>query len=133
LSRANEKLQEVCSGTTLQLQLDMRYPDQVADFAAAYIVGIDEDARVDAVGRCLIISGADAWNAITALREPHILLADLDLDETDSTGTKLLEKARRARHAVIFGGMPGGIPHPEGQRPQVSSHPHAASRVADRL
>jgi hypothetical protein len=109
---ACEKLKEVFSGTTLQLQLDTRFPDQVADFVAAYVAGMDEDVRVDAAGRCLIISGLDAWNAITALREPHLLIADFDLDEADSAGTKLLEKARRARHAVIFGGMPGGIPHP---------------------
>jgi hypothetical protein len=106
------KLKEVFSGTTLQLKLDTRFPDQLADFVAAYVAGMDEDARVDADGRCLIISGINARNAITALREPHLLIADFDLDDTDSAGTKLLEKARRARHAVIFGGMPGGIPHP---------------------
>jgi hypothetical protein len=109
---ACEKLKEVFSGTTLQLKLDTRFPDQVADFVAAYVAGMDEDARVDAIGRCLIISGVDAWNAITALRERHILIADFDLDDAESPGTKLLEKARRAGHAVIFGGMPGGIPHP---------------------
>lgn len=101
---ACEKLKEVFSGTTLQLKLDTHFPDQVAD--------MDEDTRVDAVGRCLIISGVDAWNAVTAQRERHLLIADFDLDDADSAGTKLLEKARRAGHAVIFGGMPGGIPHP---------------------
>ena len=109
---ACEKLKEVFSGTTLQLKLDTRFPDQVTDFVAAYVSSPDEDARVDAVGRCLIISGVDAWNAITALRERHFLIADFDLDDADSAGTKLLEKTRRAGHAVIFGGMPGGIPHP---------------------
>jgi hypothetical protein len=110
---ACEKLKEVFSGATLQLKLDTRFPDQVADFVAAYVAGMDEDARVDAIGRCLIISGIDAWSTITALREPHLLIAEFDLDEADSAGTKLLEKARRARHAVIFGGMPGGIPQSE--------------------
>ena len=109
---ACEKLKEVFAGTTLQLKLDTRFPDQVSDFVAAYVAGMDEDTRVDAVGRCLIISGIDAWNALTALRERHVLIADFDLDDAESPGTKLLEKARRAGHAVIFGGMPGGIPHP---------------------
>jgi hypothetical protein len=109
---ACEKLKEVFSGTMLQLKLDTRFPDQVADFVAAHLAGIDEEARIDAVGRCLIISGVDAWNAITALHEQHVLIAGFDLDDADSAGTKLLEKARRAGHAVIFGGMPGGIPHP---------------------
>ncbi len=109
---AREKLKEVFSGTTLQLKLDTHFPDQVADFVAAYVADMDEDAKVDAVGRCLIISNADGWSAITALREAHVLVADFHLDETDLAGTKLLERARRASHAVIFAGMPGGIPHP---------------------
>lgn len=109
---ACEKLKEVFSGTTLQLKLDTRFPNQVADFVAAYVAFMDDDARTDAVGRCLVISGADGWNAITSLREAHILVADFDLEDADSVGTKLLEKARRAGHAVIFTGMPGGIPHP---------------------
>jgi hypothetical protein len=109
---ACEKLKEVFSGTTLQLKLDTRFPDQLADFIAAYVAIMDDDAKADAVGRCLIISGADGWNAITTLREAHVLIANFDIDDTDSTGTKLLERARRAGHATIFGGMPGGIPHP---------------------
>lgn len=109
---ACEKVKEVFSGTTLQLKLDTRFPDQVADFVGAYVAAMDKDARVDAIGRCLIISGVDAWNAMTTLRDAHILVADFDLDDADSAGTKLLERARRAGHAVIFGGMPGGVPHP---------------------
>lgn len=106
------KLKEVFSGTTLQLKLDTRFPDQVADFVAAYVATMDEDAKVDAIGCCLIISGVDAWNTITTLHKAHVLVANFDLDDADSAGTKLLEKARRAGHAVIFAGMPGGIPHP---------------------
>src|SRR3990172_4376184 len=67
--------------------------------------------QVDTFGRCLIILGVDGWNAITRLREPHILVADFDLDNSES-GTKLIERAKTARHSVIFSGMPGGIPHP---------------------
>ena len=109
---ACEKLKELFSGSILQLKLETRFPDQVADFVVAYVAAMDDDAKVDAVGRCLIISGTDAWNAITSLRESHVLVADFHIDEADSAGTKLLERARRAGHAVIFGGMPGGIPHP---------------------
>ncbi|MBU4201559.1 MAG: hypothetical protein KKB85_00190 [Candidatus Altiarchaeota archaeon] len=88
------------------------FPDQVVDFVSAYIADMGEDARIDTVGRCLIVSGSDAWNTITALRERHILVANFDLEDTDASATRLLEKARRAGHAVIFGGIPGGIPHP---------------------
>ena len=110
--KACQKLKEIFSGTMLQLKLDTHFPDQVVDFVSAYIVAMDEDTKIDTVGRCLLMSGPDAWNAITALRERHILVADFDLDEANAPGTRLLEKARRMGHAVIFGGMPGGIPHP---------------------
>ncbi len=73
---------------------------------------MDDDAKVDAVGYCLIISGADGWGAITTLREAHVLVADFDIDYIDSSGMRLLERAKRAGHTVIFGGLPGGIPHP---------------------
>jgi len=109
---ACQKLKDIFSKTTLQLKLDTRFIDQVPDFVSAHVASMDEDSRVDAFGRCLIISGVDGWNAITTLRESHVLVADFYIDDTDSTGSRLLEKARRAGHAVIFGGMPGGIPHP---------------------
>jgi hypothetical protein len=111
-SAACEKLKDIFSGTILQLKLDTHFPEQMVNFVAAYIESMDEEAKVEIAGRCLIITGIDAWNAIAALREPHILIAEFDLDDTDSSGTRLLEKAHRAHHAVIYGGRPGGVPHP---------------------
>lgn len=109
--KACEKLKEVFSGTVLQLQLDTCFPDQVVNFVAAYVAAMNEDARADMAGRCLLISNADAWNAMIRLRKRHILVAAFDLDAVDAPGM-LLEKARRAGHAVIYGGTPGGIPCP---------------------
>jgi hypothetical protein len=109
---ACEKLKEVfSSGTTRRIKLETHFPDQVADFVAAYVAAMDDDAKVDAVGYCLIISGADGWGAITTLREAHVLVADFYIDYTDSSG-RMLERAKKAGHTVIFGGMPGGIPSP---------------------
>lgn len=109
---ACEKLKEVFGGTTVQLKLDTRFPDQGANFVAAYLAAMQEDARIDALSRSLIISGIDGWNAVTTLREPHVLIADFYLDDSDSVTTRLLEKAYRKGHRVIFSGMPGGLPHP---------------------
>lgn len=106
------KLNDVFTGTAVQLQLDTRFPEQAADFVSAFIAAMDEESRIDAASRCLIITGPDAWNALVAQREAHTLIADAGLDLTDSAGTKLLQAARRAHHAVIYPGMPGGIPHP---------------------
>lgn len=111
-NEASEKLKAIFSKTTLQLKLDTRYLGQVADFVAAYVAAIDGEGKVDAAGRCLIISGSEAWSILVTLRDSHVFVADFDLDDADAAATKLLEKARRAGHAVIFGGMPGGIPHP---------------------
>ncbi len=104
------KIQDLFFGTTSQLKLETHYPDQVVDFVAAAIQNMDEDSRVDAFGRCLIVSGPDAWNAVIALSEPQVLVAAFDL--SGSEGTTLLQRALRAHHAVIFGGLPGGVPHP---------------------
>ncbi len=106
------KLKEVFAWTVVQLKLETHYPDQVVDFVAAYLAALDDESRADALGRCLVISGTDAWNAIAAQRDKHILVADSALDLSGETGTKLIQRARRAGHTVIFGGSPGGIPDP---------------------
>jgi len=106
------KLKAILDGTALQLKLDTHFPGQVFDFVSAYVAAMDEDSRVEALSRCLLVSGKEAWNVIIAQREQHVLIVD-DYFELFGTGkTRLLEKARRARHAVIYRGAPGGIPHP---------------------
>jgi len=109
---ACNKLKEVFSGTTLRLRLNTHFPDEVVDFVSAYVATMDEDTRIETVGRCLLVSGPDAWNYLTQQRERHILVADFDLSDADATGTRLLQRAHRAGHAAIFGGRPGGIPDP---------------------
>ncbi len=110
---AREKIKEVFSGTLLRVRLDTRYPRQAADFVVAYLASLDEETKIEAVGRCLILSGAEAWEAVTTLRERHVLIADFDLDDTESSSSqRLLEKAKRAGHAIVFGGMHGGHPDP---------------------
>lgn len=109
---ASAKLKEVFSRNATRLKLDTRYPDQVADFVCAYIASMDDEARIDVIGRCLVVSGVEAWNSICSQDKRHILIADHELDLSGVAGTKLLEKAHRAGHAVVFGGMPGGIPDP---------------------
>jgi hypothetical protein len=109
---ACEKVKEVFAGTAVQLKLGTHFPDQVVDFVSAYLADLDDENRADAAGRCLIISGADAWNAMAIQKEKLILIADSALDLSGEPGTKLIQKARRAGHAVIFGGPEGGIPDP---------------------
>jgi hypothetical protein len=109
---AKTKVGDVFADRTKQLKLATRYPDQVVDFVCAYLADLDEESRADAAGRCLVVSSMDAWSTIVAQRERHVLVADATLDLSGDVGTKLIQKARRAGHAVIFGGPPGGIPDP---------------------
>lgn len=106
------KLKDIFLGSTLHLKLDTRFPEHVVDFASACLAQMDDETRADVAGRTLVISGVEAWDLLVARRERHILIADYALDLSGETGTKLIQKARRAGHAVVFGGMPGGIPDP---------------------
>jgi hypothetical protein len=109
---ACSKIKEVLAGTAIQLKLDTHFPDQVVDFVSAYLADLDDESRVDAAGRCLVISGVDAWNAMASQTEKQVLIADSTLDLSGELGTKLIQKARRSGHAIIFGGGAGGIPDP---------------------
>ena len=106
------KLKDVVDGTAVQLKLETHFPDHVVDFVSAYLADLDAENRVDAAGRWLVVSGAEAWSAMASQKEKLILIADSALDLSGEIGTKLIQKARRSGHAVIFGGPAGGIPDP---------------------
>lgn len=106
------RLDEVFDGNSVWLRIDTHFARHVADFVSAYIATLDDAKRADVAGRCLIVSGVDAWNELAALLERHVLIADFDLDDADSSGVRLLERAKRAGHSVIYCGAPGGIPDP---------------------
>ena len=106
------KLKDIFAGTAVQLKLETRFPDHVIHFVAAYLADLADEVRADPAGRCLIVSGPDEWDTMSSQREKLILVADPTLDLSSETGTKLIQKARRAGHAVIFGGPTGGIPDP---------------------
>ena len=106
------KLQEVIDDKLTQLKLETHYPDQVVDFISAYISTFDAETKADAMGRCLILSSPAAWEALVLYDEKHILIADAQLDLNNDMGLRLIQKARRKGHAVIFGGPRGGIPDP---------------------
>ena len=109
---ACQKLKDVFAGITLQLKVGTHYPEQVANFVAAYLASLDGEAKIETLGRCLFVTDYQAWDSVTALSGPLILVADFDFEFADSTAAISLQNARRAGHVVIFSGMPGGIPHP---------------------
>uniref|UniRef100_A0A7V3KNK5 Uncharacterized protein n=1 Tax=candidate division WOR-3 bacterium TaxID=2052148 RepID=A0A7V3KNK5_UNCW3 len=113
-TEAGNKLKEVFDGITVQFKLTTHYFDQIVDFISAYLASLGSEDFADAAGRCLIVSGIDGWNTIcnNSQWKNHILIADASLDLNGDSGTKLIQKARRASHSVIFSGPHGGIPDP---------------------
>lgn len=112
-AEACAKLKELFDDRIMQLKLTTHFPDEVINFVSAYLASIDDDSRIDAVSRCLIVSGSDAWNKLcTHNIKKLVLIADAVLDLSGQAGTILIQKARRAGHAVVFGGPHGGIPDP---------------------
>jgi hypothetical protein len=112
-SAACDKLNDIINGNSVWLKVDTHFPSQMADFVAAYIATLNDPVRVEVVGRCLIVSTPTAWSVLSALRDPHILIADFDLDDTESSGMRLLERAKVQGHSIVFAGSPGGVPpHP---------------------
>lgn len=110
---ANAKLADLFSGKCFEVRLDTHFPDQVVDFVAAHWAKLNAAARDERLGRCLILSNKETWEAMAMLRDPHVVVAGFDLDDAENTGTRLLQLARRQSHAVVYGGRPGGIPHPQ--------------------
>ncbi|MDH7513648.1 MAG: hypothetical protein QHH14_11950 [Clostridiales bacterium] len=112
-AEACAKLKELFDDKIMQLKLATHFPDDVINFISAYLASLDDESRIDTVSRCIIVSGTDAWNKLcTPNIRKLVLIADAALDLSGEAGTILIQKARRAGHAVAFGGPPGGIPDP---------------------
>lgn len=111
-TQACAKLDDVFRGSSSLLKIDTHFPVHMADLVAAHIAKMDVTARDEIAGRCLIITRAEAWSNLTSLRDRHVFIADFDIDDTDTAGMRLLERAKLHGHAVIFAGKAGGVPHP---------------------
>lgn len=109
------RLEDVISGKLGELKLDTHHPDDVLDFVAAYLTQREAGKRLEALGRCLFISGEGGWRNACALQERHLLVASPKLDLSDTTGVRLLQQAY-GRHGVIYGAPPGGMPGPSRER-----------------
>lgn len=114
-AEACAKLKEVFDGTVNRLQLITHFPDQVSDFVSAYLASLgveSRESRKDAVSRCLIVSGTDAWNRLCAYKQRLVLVADYSLDLSGEANLKLIQQALNTGHAIVFGAPHGGIPSP---------------------
>ncbi|AUT64986.1 hypothetical protein [Paraburkholderia terrae] len=109
---ACDRLDQVLRGDVARLRLETAHPDQAVDFVSAYIASLEPERRADIAGRCVVISGGDAWTDFVAREQPHVLIAAPELDVASERGAMLLDKARRAGHRLVFSGSPGGVKDP---------------------
>jgi hypothetical protein len=129
--QARTRLKEIFDAKSVQLKLATHYPNQVVDFVSAYLASLDDESQVEAAGRCLIVSTSDAWKKICSQCRGLVLIADVALDLSGDVGTTLIQKARRAGHAVIFGGPHGGIPDPA-SIPLLMPRSHQVQKALER-
>jgi hypothetical protein len=109
-TEACNKLRDILDGNSVWLKMDTHFPGQMADFVSAYIATLDDARRVETLGRCLIVRSEEAWNVLVTYRDRHLLIADFPVDDADTAGIRLLDRAKHGGHSVLFEGSPGGIP-----------------------
>jgi hypothetical protein len=105
------KLDEIFNGSAGWLEVDTHSRSQMADLVAAHIATLDEALRTEIEGRCVIVTRSDAWDDVVALRDSHILIADFEIDESDTNAMRMLQRAQKQKHGVVFVSAPGGTPH----------------------
>jgi hypothetical protein len=105
------KFDEIFNGGASWLEVDTHSRSQMADLVAAHIATLDETLRTEIEGRCVIVTKSDAWDDVVALRDSHILIADFDIDDSDTNAMRMLQRAQKQKHGVVFVCAPGGTPH----------------------
>lgn len=109
---ACDALNNVLDGTFAQLKLETHFQDQAIAFVAAYFSSLEDEKRVEAAGRWIIVSNISAWETLVAQQQKLTLVADPSLDLCGDLGTRLIQSARISGHTVIYSAPPGGIPGP---------------------
>jgi hypothetical protein len=105
---ARNRLNELFSGSLKQLRLETYFPEQIVDFVTAEIINLDDKTKEAITSRCLIISDRNTWVKITKYYKNLILIANFDIDKSDSDSSGLLQQAKISNNSVIFSSIPGG-------------------------
>lgn len=100
-TNACEALQGLFEGKTQLLTLFAESPQDVADFVAAFLAGLDPEMSRSFSNRCLFINDEQAWRSVVETRASQVLLADPRLGLETEEGAALQTIARRKGHSVI--------------------------------
>ncbi|MGH7581640.1 MAG: hypothetical protein ACREL5_00270 [Gemmatimonadales bacterium] len=113
---ATSKLMVVLRGEQTMLKLITKYPADVVPFVVAAIASLDDPIRSEIVNRTLVVSSHEAWAAVSALDDPHVLIAKSKVDLDGDEGLRLVQLARNKGHAIVWGGPGAGRPEPSSVR-----------------
>ena len=98
---ACEALQALFEGQSQRLPLFAESPQDVFDFVAGYLEGLNEVVRGKYANRCLFVSEEDAWRSVVGSRKAHVLVADRRLELESDDQAQLQTMAIRKGHAVV--------------------------------
>jgi hypothetical protein len=113
---ATKQLMEVLHGDQNLLKLVTHFPADVVPFVAAAIASLDDPIRSEVANKTLIVASEEAWAAVAALEDPHLLVARPTLDLGDNDGVRLIQIAKNKGHSIIWGGPGSGRPEPSSVR-----------------
>jgi hypothetical protein len=109
------KIEAIFNGTSSRLTLKSHYRKQTAHVVSAWLQTLDQNLQREYGSRCLIVdSSTDLRGIIDSLEKPHILVADVHLEDLADEGAELIQRIHQSRHSLIIGGSLGGIPEPCG-------------------
>jgi hypothetical protein len=105
-----EKLKDVFVENKIRdLQIETKFPDQMADCVCAYIAGFDPEQQMEINSRCLIVKDPEALKEIITLNDSHVIIMDCDI--SDNENARLKARVTQKGHSVISHTKPGGYFH----------------------
>jgi hypothetical protein len=103
---AIKKLESLFNRSLNKLQIGTRYPTQLKDFVAAYIISLGKENGRKILGRTLIVHDRETYNRAVNLLKSHVLILTFEVDETDRA--TFLQRALSKTHQVVYPGPIGG-------------------------
>jgi len=104
---AQSALERVFAHEQKHLEIDTYFPGEARDFLSAFVALKRSGKESTTFDQCLIISGTEAFDDISALDTPRVLFLDFRFS-SDGAMTSAIARAESKGNAVIFEGMPRG-------------------------
>jgi len=106
------RLEAVFNGSVQRLKLQSHFQGQLSDLVSAWIGTLGTEKRIEYGGKCLLVSKQYLRKVIDTVTNPHVIIANGNIDDWEDEGTEIVQRALQRHHALIFEGLPGGIQDP---------------------